>query len=90
METKITQDKTQTRSTIPKKMVEKHNVTKKDSIVWNDKGGKLKGVLKTHKEFMEDAKFANSLPAQTARALAPESQEDYNTYAKCESSEVKE
>ena len=44
--TKITQDKTQTRSTIPKKFVEKHRVTKKDSIEWNDDDGKLKGELK--------------------------------------------
>lgn len=81
METKITQDKTQTRSTIPKQMVDKHNVTKKDSIVWNDRGGKLKGTLKSHKEFMEDAKAANSLPAQTCRALGPESEEDISMYS---------
>lgn len=44
--TKITQDKTQTRSTIPKKFVEEFNVTKKDEIEWNNKNGKLKGELK--------------------------------------------
>jgi len=44
--TKVTQDKTQTRATIPKKLVVKHKVTKKDVIVWNDKNGKLKGELK--------------------------------------------
>lgn len=45
MKTKVTQDKTQTRSTIPKKLVVKHKVTKKDSIEWNDEEGKLKGEL---------------------------------------------
>ena len=44
--TKITQDKTQTRSTIPKKFVEEFKVTRKDSIEWNNKNGKLKGELK--------------------------------------------
>ena len=47
-ETKITQDKTQTRSTIPKKFVDEFEVTKKDKIVWNNKKGKLKGELKKH------------------------------------------
>ena len=45
-QTKITQDKTQTRSTIPKEFVDKHEVTSEDSMEWDDKGGKLKGVLK--------------------------------------------
>ncbi len=44
--TKITQDKTQTRSTIPKEFVDKHKVTNKDSMEWDDESGKLKGVLK--------------------------------------------
>jgi len=37
--------------------------------------------MKTHKEFMEDVKHAKSLPAQTCRALAPESDEDISMYA---------
>jgi len=45
-ETKITQDKTQTRATIPKKFVEEHKVTKEHSIEWESKNGKLKGELK--------------------------------------------
>ena len=45
-ETKITQDKTQTRATIPKELVDKHKVTGEDSMEWGDKNGKLKGVLK--------------------------------------------
>ena len=36
--------------------------------------------MKSHKEFMQDAKHANSLPAQTCRALAPESNEDIAMY----------
>lgn len=37
--------------------------------------------MKTHNEFMEDVEHASSLPAQTQRALAPESQEDIAMYA---------
>ena len=37
--------------------------------------------MKSHKEFMEEARGANSLPAQTCRALGPESQEDISMYA---------
>jgi len=36
--------------------------------------------MKPHKEFIEDVKEASSLPAQTCRALAPESQEDFAVY----------
>ena len=45
-QTKITQDKTQTRATVPKEFVKKFKVTKKDKMEWDDKTGKLKGVLK--------------------------------------------
>lgn len=45
-QTKITQDKTQTRSTIPKIFVDEFKVTKKDQIEWDNKDGKLKGELK--------------------------------------------
>ncbi len=45
-QTKITQDKTQTRSTIPSEFVKEHKVTKEDSIEWESKNGKLKGELK--------------------------------------------
>lgn len=44
--TKITQDKTQTRATIPKEFVDKHKVTGEDSMEWDDSKGKLKGELK--------------------------------------------
>ena len=44
--TKITQDKKQTRSTIPKEFVDKHNITKQDEVEWDDSKGKLKGELK--------------------------------------------
>ena len=37
--------------------------------------------MQSNKEFMEDVKIAVSLPAQTQRALGPESQEDINMYA---------
>ena len=43
---KITQDKTQTRATIPKAFVDEFKVTKKDKIEWDNKNGKLKGELK--------------------------------------------
>ena len=45
-ETKITQDKTQTRATIPQEFVDKHKVTKEDEMEWDDAEGKLKGELK--------------------------------------------
>ena len=45
-QTKITQDKTQTRSTIPKVYVDKHDITKEDSMEWSEYQGKLKGELK--------------------------------------------
>ena len=44
-QTKITQDKTQTRSTIPNYFVKKHEVTKDHSMEWSDEDGKLKGEL---------------------------------------------
>jgi len=36
--------------------------------------------MKSHNEFVEDVKEAASLPEQTCRALAPESQEDFAVY----------
>jgi len=37
--------------------------------------------MKNHNEFMKEAADANSLPAQTCRALGPESEEDISMYA---------
>ncbi len=37
--------------------------------------------MKSHNEFMKEVKDAASLPAQTCRALGPESQEDIAMYA---------
>jgi antitoxin component of MazEF toxin-antitoxin module len=45
-ETKITQDKTQTRATIPRQFVDELNITKEDRIEWEIKNKKLKGELK--------------------------------------------
>ena len=36
--------------------------------------------MKPHNEFMEEVAGASSLPVQTSRALAPESQEDFAVY----------
>jgi len=36
---------------------------------------------KNHESFMEEVKEAVSLPAQTCRALGPESEEDISMYA---------
>jgi len=36
--------------------------------------------MKTHNEFMEEISEASSLPAQTQRALGPESDEDIAIY----------
>lgn len=38
------------------------------------------GPMIPHKEFMKDVEHFGSLPAQTCRALGPESQEDYAVY----------
>ncbi len=40
--------------------------------------------MKNHNEFMKEARSANDLPAQTCRALGPESDEDISMYANCE------
>ncbi len=37
--------------------------------------------MKKHNKFMEDVKEASSLPAQTCRALGPESEEDIAMYS---------
>ena len=42
---------------------------------------------KTHEEFVEEVREASSLPAQTCRALAPESQEDFAVYTEGEKDE---
>ena len=47
-ETQITQDKIQTRSTIPKAFVDEFKVTKKDKVRWSNSKGKLKGEIKKH------------------------------------------
>ena len=45
-QTKVTQDKTQTRATIPKVFVDEFEVAGSHNIEWDNKGGKLKGELK--------------------------------------------
>ena len=88
--TKIIIDQKQTRTTIPTKMVKEAGVESGHVAQWKINKGKLSAKVMSHKEFMKLAKSENSLPAKTSRALAPESQEDFNIYAKCESSEVKD
>lgn len=38
--------------------------------------------MKPHNKFMEEVEEASSLPAQTKKALGPESQEDFDTLQK--------
>ncbi len=45
-QTNIIKDKKQTRTTIPKEFVDKHDVKSGDKMEWDDKTGKLKGELK--------------------------------------------
>ena len=45
-ESNIIVDTKQTRTTIPKVFVDKHKVTKRHKIQWDDDDGKLKGELK--------------------------------------------
>jgi len=40
--------------------------------------------MKNHNEFMKEVKEASSLPAQTKKALGPESDEDISMYTNCE------
>ena len=82
MKTTITKERNQHRTTIPKKLLDESKKGKGDVVNWDVKKGKLSAEVMTHKEFMKLAKEENSLPAKTCRALAPESQEDYQTYAK--------
>ena len=44
-QTKITQDKKQTRSTIPKEFVEEYKITKENKIEWESRRNKLIGRL---------------------------------------------
>ena len=45
------------------------------------------GPMVSHVEFMDGVVYAASLPAQTCRALGPESEEDISMYANCEEKE---
>lgn len=45
-ETQVTRERDQTRVTIPKQFVDEFEITKKDKVEWNNRNGKLKGVLK--------------------------------------------
>lgn len=44
--TKVTRERDQTRTTIPKQFVDEFDIQKKDSIEWNNRNGKLKAELK--------------------------------------------
>jgi len=90
MKTKITKERDQHRTTIPKKLLEESKKGKGDVVNWDVKKGKLSAEVMSHKEFMKLAKEENSLPAKTQRALAPESDEDISMYANCETSEESE
>lgn len=39
-----------------------------------------KQKMKPHNEFMKEVEEASSLPAQTKKALGPESEEDFDVY----------
>lgn len=56
--TKITREREQTRTTIPKKFVDEFEITKKDKIEWSNKSGKLKGKLQ--KEDTDSRRKANN------------------------------
>ena len=46
--------------------------------------------MEKHNDFMKRVEDAKSLPAQTCRALGPESQEDIAMYANYSDEEIKE
>ena len=85
--TKIIKDQKQTRTTIPAKLVKEAGVETGHVAEWELKDGKLNAEIISHKDFMKKAAKANSLPAQTEKALGPESEEDKKMYANCEGGE---
>ena len=68
--TKIIQDQKQTRTTIPKKYVEKANVKTGDRMRWNLRAGVLSGKVMSHKEFLEEVAKATSLRSKTKDAFS--------------------
>jgi len=69
METKITKEREQYRTTIPKKLLEESNKGKGDVAEWELKKGKLSATVISHEEFIEKVRVANSLPSKTKDAL---------------------
>lgn len=59
------------------------SLTQEDREILNVEEGSIVEVRKhkSHKEFVEEVREANSLPAKTCRALGPESEEDIAMYA---------
>lgn len=84
MKTKIIKDQKQTRTTIPAKLVKQAGVKTGHVAEWKIKKGKLSADVMSHEEFMELAEEESSLPAQTKKALGPESPEDDAVYTKDE------
>lgn len=79
--TKIIKDQKQTRTTVPAKMVKEAGVETGHVAEWELKDGKIKAEIISHKEFLKKVKIKSALPAQTCRALGPESEEDIAMYA---------
>lgn len=77
---KLSHDGRQLMTRIPKAIQEEANLKKGEEIEWEAKGDKMK-VRKTKKEFLKEVADAAALPAQTCRALGPESEEDIAMYA---------
>ena len=68
---KIVKDSKQIRTTIPKEFVEEFNVTKEDSVEWDNKDKKLKGEFK---------KKENDIPSQPkGRSIQDENKKSTNT-----------
>ncbi len=70
MRTKITKERDQYRTTVPKKLMEESGRKKGDVVEWENKKGKLIARVMSHKEFLEEVKEATSLRAKTKDAFS--------------------
>lgn len=67
--TKITQEREQFRTTIPKKLMQESGKNKGDIVEWKNKKGKLSASVISHEEFMKKVEEETSHPAQVKKAM---------------------
>ena len=69
METSITKEREQYRTTVPKKLLEKSNNKKGDIVEWKIKKGNLGASVISHEEFMKKIEESQKLENRTKDAL---------------------